>query len=314
MGQSASDLNVQVKDLVTAGPTIHTAFARLPFERKSQQTSSLFQPPILAYQSPGCIKILGDIYRFEAARERGDLRIAAYLLGEVTGNLDLIRAVIDYYQPDSLVDRALIIEAAIQMGFNAELAARQILPLLALPATPSVVGELQELAALDERLLALIHEKGLSLKRARTLLRIKPVEEWSVALLTQLQPGINVFLEILQNLWEISGRDDLTLETVITRLELADVSVGAHEQAPEKLKTIRTIIHAQRYPSLTSSNLGLSQAVEDLELPGSTTISWDPNFERRGVQLKADLSDVNSVEVLRQLLDKRSFLSLFEKI
>ena len=66
--------------------------------------------------------------------------------------------------------------------------------------------------------------------------------------------GINVLLEILQNLWEIHKRDDLGLTDLLEEMAIKDLKPENFEDPRAGLESMRTTVHRRRFPSLENSN------------------------------------------------------------
>ena len=193
-------MKITVKELTTVGPTIHSSFATLPYQQDDLKQGSLSRP-ILAYQSPSCIKIVGDIHRFQAYQEAGKATTPVYLIQDTESTLELIQLVIEYYSPMNLMDKALITRAAIDLGVPRPMLAEQILPALELAPREKLIDQVLFLLKLPSSLQTFIIDKDLSLKRALIFQRAEGHLEWVERFISNLKIGINMTAEIIQNVW-----------------------------------------------------------------------------------------------------------------
>lgn len=305
-------MQLAFQTLTASGPTPYSPFRGLPFDRDVPPRGSRFVRPILAYRSESCIKIIGDIHRFEQAQDEGKSSLPAFVISDVAGSLDLCLAVAEYYAPMNLMDQVMLIQAAGYIGLPDEDLIETLLPIMNLPPQRKFLDQLKDLAALKRPLQELIHQKALSLKRCRTFLRTADIQDWILLLLECCQPGINVLTEILQHIWEIGQRDALANQEILESYHL-------HEGLPDiplqqRLATIRETLQRARFPVLSESNDRLSQSVAELNLSGNLQLRWDPRFEAQGLELIARLRNVDQAEQLRELLADKAFRDLFERI
>lgn len=305
-------MKIEFKNVSTVGPTAHSAFKTLPFGRMEME-SRLLPEPLLALQTEDCIKILGGIRRFEAVSPVEVPVLPAYVLTEAR-TLDMIQAVIDFYAPMNLVEKALLLQACQELGLPEDDRINSILPLLDLPRKVQTLEELAFLTRLNPQLQYFIVEKDISLKRIRALQRCEEIMDWSVALMETFKPGVNVFLEILQNLWEISRRDELTLFELLEKLQLKKLRLADDIEPRQALSALRETVQRERFPTLEAAGKDLEEAVSQLGLPAGVDLSWDPQFEKRGLELRARLADENDATELSKVLSSESFAGLFQRI
>ena len=137
-------MNIEFRSLATSGPTIHSAFAALPFLRHSE--GSGLPSPILALQTEGCIKVVGDIHRFEQSNTSA---MPAYILSDAN-TMDLLAAIVDFYTPMNLVDKAQLLDISRQIGVPEEQRMNRVLPLMDLATTQAIHDELIAIVALAD--------------------------------------------------------------------------------------------------------------------------------------------------------------------
>ncbi len=306
-------MKITVKELTTAGPTIHSSFSDLPYQRDDSSPGKLSRP-ILAYQSPSCIKIIGDIHRFQAEQEAGKPAVPVYLIQDTESTLELIQLVIEYYSPMNLMDKALLTRAAIDLGVPRPMLAEQILPALELAPREKLIDQVLFLLKLPTSLQTFIIDKDLSLKRALIFQRAEGHLEWVERFIANLKIGINMTAEIIQNVWEMSKNDDVDFKTKAEEMGLWEMADTPYEDNRLAVLEIREKINKARFPSLNQAGVDLGKTLEAAQLPDSMKIKWDPYFEQQGVQIAFHAKDEDDLEHSLEKLKSPAFKNIFKHI
>ena len=306
-------MKITVKELTTVGPTIHSSFAALPYLRDKVGRGNLSRP-ILAYQSPSYIKIVGDIHRFEADQEAGKPTVPVYLIQDTESTLELIQLVIEYYSPMNLMDKALLTRAVIDLGVPRSILAEQIFPALELAPREKLIDQVLFLLKLPPSLQTFIIDKGLSLKRALIFQRAEKHLEWVERFIANLKIGINMTAEIIQNVWEMSKNDDVDFKTKAEEMGLWEMADTQYEDNRQAVLEIREKINQARFPSLNQAGVDLNETLEAAQLPDSMKIKWDPYFEQQGVQIAFHAKDEKDLEQSLEKLKSPAFKNIFKHI
>jgi hypothetical protein len=306
-------MKITVKELTTVGPTIHSSFATLPYQRSDSGQGSLSRP-ILAYQSPSCIKIVGDTHRFLAAQEAGEPTVPVYLIQDTESTLELIQLIIEYYSPMNLMDKAFLTRAAIDLGVPRPMLAEQILPALELAPREKLIDQVLFLLKLPTSLQSFIVDKDLSLKRALIFQRAEGHLEWVERFIANLKIGINMSAEIIQNVLEMSKNDEVDFKTKAQEMGLWEMADTAYEDNRLAVMEIREKINQARFPSLNQAGVDLSKTLEAALLPDSMKIKWDPYFEQQGVQIAFHAKDEEDLEQSLEKLKSPAFKNIFKHI
>lgn len=306
-------MKITVRELTTAGPTIHSAFKDLPFHRVTDQDARI-EKPILAYQSPSCIKIVGDIYRFEAAQDARRPSMPVYLIQESESTLELLDLVMDYFAPMTLMDKALLVKAAIELGVPRSLLASKILPKLDLPPNEKAIDQILFLLKLPIGLQHFVVDKGLSLKRVLIFERASHHLDWVERFIANLRVGINMAAEIIQNVWEMAQLQDVDFQTMAERMGLWEMADQEYEDSRVAVMEIREKINRARYPTLTEAGQTLADHINSLELPSGVSVKWDPYFERQGVDIAFHANDGDNLKDVIDALSKPEFSDIFKHI
>ena len=306
-------MKISVKQLTTAGPTIHSGFAALPFKRDARKSSRLMKP-VLAYQTPSCIKIVGNIHLFLEVQADGQATVPVYLIEDSESTLELLQLIIEYYIPMNLMDKALLTRAALDLGLPRPTLAREILPELELAPREKLIDQILFLLKLPPELQSFIVEKDLSLKRALIFQRAEDHLDWVTRFIKNLRIGINMTAEIIQNIWEMAERDDRDFRFKAEELGLWEMADRVYEDNRQAVMEIRKKINAARYPTLTRAGEDLERALASVELPGQVKVKWDPQFEQQGLDIAFHARNADELDAVLEKLASRPFKDLFEKI
>ena len=306
-------MKITVRELTTIGPTIHSSFAELPFKRATSNTAKLAKP-VLAIQTPSCIKIVGNTHHFLDAQEAGQPTVPAYLIQDSESTLELLELVIEYYAPMTLLDKALLARAALELGVPRPMLAEKLLPVMELAPREKLIDQLLFLLKLPLELQAFTVEKDLSLKRALIFKRAELHLDWVTRFISNLKIGINMTAEIIQNVWEMAGRDDVDFKTKAQEMELWQMADTQYEDPRLAVMEIRQKINAARFPALSKAGVDLSREIDLADLPESVKIKWDPYFEQQGLNIAFHAKDASDLELTLQKLSSSAFKHLFKHI
>jgi len=306
-------MKISVKELTTVGPAIHSSFTPLPFKREMDRGSGLIKP-ILAYQTSSCIKIVGNTHVFLAAQAAGKPTVPAYLIEASESTLELLELIIEYYHPMSLMDKALLTRAALDLGVPRPTLAEKILPLLDVAPREKLIDQILFLLKLPPELQVFILEKDLSLKRALIFQRAENHLDWVTRFIENLRIGINMTAEIIQNIWEMAERDDTDFKSKAQELELWEMADTVFEDNRIAVMEIRKKINAARYPTLTQAGEDLASELASAELPPNVKVKWDPQFEQQGLDISFHAKNEDELEAVLEKLSSNKFKDLFKKI
>lgn len=306
-------MKITVKELTTAGPTIHSSFKDLPFIRHDSNTG-VIQKPFLAYQSPSCIKIVGNIHEFEIAQKNGVPSVPVYLIQESESTVELLELVIEYFTPMTLMDKAILSKSAIDLGVPRNILAEKILPLMDLPPREKLIDQVLFLLSMPTDLQTFIVDKDLSLKRALIFQKADGHLDWVSRFIKNLKVGINMTAEIIQNIWEMAKNDDVDFKTKAEELGLWQMAEKEYEDNRQAVMEIRQRISEARFPILTQAGRELKAMIAAADLPDSVQVKWDPQFENRGIDISFHSMDEAELDETISKLSSSRFKNIFSKI
>ncbi|MCF7807337.1 MAG: hypothetical protein K9M49_01570 [Candidatus Marinimicrobia bacterium] len=306
-------MKITVKELTTVGPTIHSTFVDLPFIKHVGGSGSV-PKPVLAYQSPSCIKIVGNIHAFLKAQEQGLPTVPVYLIQESESTLELLQTIIEYYDPLTLMDKALITRSAIELGVPRPTLAENIFPFMDLPPREKLIDQVLFLLDMPSDLQHFIVDKDLSLKRALIFQKAEGNLNWVSRFISNLKVGINMTAEIIQNIWEMAKQDDVDFKTKAQEMGLWEMADTHYEDNRQVLLDIRKRISEARFPILTKAGEDVQALLKAADLPSSVKVSWDPQFERQGLDISFHSKDEAELDQTLSKLSSPSFKELFKKV
>ncbi len=306
-------MKITVKELTTVGPTIHSSFSALPFKR-DQTGSGRLAKPVLAYQTSSCIKIIGDIHRFQAYQASGQATVAAYLIQESESTFELLQLIIEYYSPMSLMDKALLSRSALELGVPRSELAERLFPEMDLPPREKLIDQILFLLKLPSSLQTFIVEKDLSLKRALIFQRADQHLDWVETLISNLKIGINMSAEIIQNIWEMSKRDGVDFQAKAEEMGLWEMAYTEFQDTRFAVMEIRDKINAARFPTLDKAGRDLSKNLDEANLPAQVKVKWDPYFEQQGVDISFHATNDTELDEVLEKLSSKAFKNIFTHI
>ncbi len=140
-----------------------------------------------------------------------------------------------------------------------------------------------------------IEAEGLALRRASLFFKL-PAETLPALLdaARALRLNLNEISAVLELIEEIARRDGLSPRDVLE----AALSGGAGRTKSSFLERLRE----RRYPQLSKYRSQLQAWTSELTFSVPVKVEWDPQLERPGIRLIADLADADDLATLREEL------------
>ncbi|MBW2092407.1 MAG: ParB N-terminal domain-containing protein [Deltaproteobacteria bacterium] len=201
--------------------------------------------------------------------------------------------------------------------FPVEELVRYYLPRLALPPKQEYLNRFLGLAALGDQGLTALARGTLDPETAELLLVMEPASRSALlALVDQLNPSRNKRRQIITWLYEISIRENRSVDKVIKDQEIQDVIGNNDLSRSDKEKKVRAIIHAKRYPELSRAQKKQEELIARLKLPANVRFQPPPSFEGLDFTFHISFQNLNelitSLESLNQLSSSREITDLLE--
>ncbi len=186
------------------------------------------------------------------------------------------------------------------------------------PLSQSFVRELLEIGALPDPAPTLIHQGRMSLKSAKALARLGgEFQTLMLEVFANIRASVSVQLELIQNLTEISARDDLGPERL-----LMDIDPGWPPVLDEKNDSVavtrdfRTRVFEKRFPELSMARQNVRKMISAMNLPAHISIKPPEYFEGRNFSVSFQARTFDDFQAglqrLRVASEHPDFDKLFE--
>lgn len=183
--------------------------------------------------------------------------------------------------------------------------ASQFLPLIGEDPSYKVLHQLLSLGALTEPLKNYVVQYDVALSASSRIAEFSPsTQQELLSVLSQIRPSTGKLNELLTLIREISARDGLTVEEILSRYQLMQVVADQSTTAADKVRALRQALKGLRLPQLTERQRQLSSLIDNLDLPDSARIVADPYFESDQIKLECRFSHPDEVnELIRKIQD-----------
>jgi ParB/RepB/Spo0J family partition protein len=267
----------------------------------SIRKSGLISPPVVCRQGRRYILVTGW-RRALACRTLGLRKIPA-LVSEETDELRLfLMGVCENLTTRELclAEKAICLQKLGRFGMSTKTLVKEYLPWLGLPATAAHLRWMLTLAGADKPVLEAISEKPLPPAAVRALLRFSPADRRR--LLPLLRPlGQNKQRQVLEDLWEIGRRDELSVRNLFRRKEFQRILGSSRLSMLQKAERIRQRLRKNRHPGLIAREESFRSTLGKMRWPREITVQPSPFFEEDIVSVSFR---IRSREEFRAALDK----------
>lgn len=188
-----------------------------------------------------------------------------------------------------------------------EIPQKQILvrfaPILDFPATPGPMEEALGLLELHPKLQSYLERHLISLKQISVFRKFDCEGQALMADLgTTLQIRIVELSELAEQVYEISRREELTVEAVVEDVGIAGAIQNADLNRNEKVIKVKELLRWKRYPRLVSWNEKIRSILDEIGLPPFVHLDWDPSLESPGLRMEVQIRTPEDVEALVRFL------------
>lgn len=271
----------------------------------------LIHPPLITYRKGDAIIVTGW-KRVLACRSLNFTSIPCFVLdGE--DDLKAFRLSLEEnlsFKSFALLEKAQILSRLIQLGVPEEVVVKDHLPFLEIPQTLIHLDTYLRIASLDPETKEVIHSKNMVFPVVQLLTDYS--EENRQILLSFLHPlGQNKQRELLQNLLEITKRDRISVQNILTGEDAQKITSDQNLSPHQKAEEIRNLIQRKRYPTLSTWKDALKSQKKELEWPDDIKIEPSPFFEGQEFTVKFTFKDIDEY---RKKLTKLNKVASDEKI
>lgn len=172
-----------------------------------------------------------------------------------------------------------------------------------------------DLLQLHSDLIAYIETYDTSLKQAAAFLTFSSEEQ---SLFVQLAKTLNIRIveldAIAQLFFQISKRDQLSIQAVYDQLEIVSLLKNDTLTRSQKIQQIKNVLIEKRFPKVSQWQFEIQQAIKSLSLPFNTDILWDKNLEAPGITLRSNLKNNDDWVMLQKIVNDSTNFDVLQKI
>lgn len=209
----------------------------------------------------------------------------------------------------TLLEKAEVLSKLKKFGESEENIVRHYLPLLNIPPTLFHLDTFLTFSQFEPGVKEVIHKKNMPFSSVQLLSEFKPSErKLLVPLLLPL--GQNKQKEFLEDLQEISRKDDIPVKKVFDSKEIMDILASDKLSPVQKAEKIRLLLRRKRFPHLFSWKDSFDSALKKMNCPREIAVKPSPFFEDEKISISFA---VKNEEELRGLLQKLQELASREE-
>lgn len=221
-------------------------------------------------------------------------------------------------RPLNLVEKSIALVKLNQFySVSEEELVKQFLPLIDEDPSYKILHQLLSLSALTEPLKNHIVMTDMPLSCASRVAEFtSSTQQALLPVLAHIRPSANKLNELLAMIREISARDGMTVEEILSHYQLLQIVADPTTAAVDKITALRQVLRGLRLPQLTERQKRLATLIDGLALPESARIITDPYFESQKMKLEyhfsqpEELSDF--VHKIQEAFNKQQWQQIFE--
>jgi hypothetical protein len=215
----------------------------------------------------------------------------------------------------NLVEKARIIHILEELDVSWDSIKIMFLPLLDIPSQKKVLEEIKKVLTFSSALQKYIEKYDLSLKKSRMLCAFSSKEQTMISDLgLNLQIRSVEFTEIFTLLWEISRKEQSSVEKIFKSCMLNQIFQNVDMTRNEKIFQIKTSLKKRRYPRITEWNESLTNIQKKMKLPVFMKLLWDRKLEDHGIILNAKIESADDIEQIISQLSNQDNKKAFDEM
>jgi len=213
----------------------------------------------------------------------------------------------------SLVEKAEIIHKLKEFGLEKNHIIKDYLPLLDIPSSSFCYEGYLALAQFKPEEKELIHEKNILFSSLQKLSAFKP-ESRKLILPFLLSLGQNKQKEVLENLQEISQRENIPVEEFLMTEEIQDILSSEKLPPLQKADNFRLLLRKRRYPLLSFWRESFDSSLKKMRWPKEIGIKHSPFFEDENISVTFNFKNKEELEENLMKLQKMASHEEFPRI
>lgn len=221
-------------------------------------------------------------------------------------------------RPLNLIEQSIAIRKLVQFySMPEEDIVKNFLPLMNQDPSFKILHQLVSLDSLTEPMKKHVIKTSIALSSASRIAEFSPsTQQALMQVLVKIQPSTNKLNELLSLLREISARDAISVEEILTRYQLLQVVADPAATSVDKVTALRQALRGIRLPQLTERQKMLADLIQGLELPDAAKLVADPYFENKNMKLEYQFSHPSEltslVKKIQDAFEKQKWQQIFE--
>ena len=215
----------------------------------------------------------------------------------------------------SILEKAEILSRLKKFGEDEKRIVRHYLPLLDIPSTLPSLESFLAFSRIEPEVKRIIHQKNMPFSSVKLLAGFTPQERKSL-LPVLLPSGQNKLKGILEDLKEISRRNDIAPKKILSSKEILDIMGSEKLSLLQKADKIRLILRKKRYPVLSSRRESFDSLLNKLRLPKTIAVKPSPFFEEENFLVNFSFENSEELKTnllkLQELASKQEFSAIFK--
>jgi len=266
----------------------------------------LINPPLLLKKKSDFTALSG-FRRIAACRYLGWHNIEARIMDNGASKLECVKvAIMDniLQRPLNLVETSRSINMLSCFFEDTESLSRSASE-LGLPANPSILKKIQPICHLPWQIQSSILANNISLAIATELGKLDP--DTGVAfskLFNDLKVGLNKQREIITSIKEISLREGITIQEMLSETDLQDILKNENLDRTQKAQKVRVYLKQRRFPSITGAEKNFKKNIKALKMGSGTKLIPPRDFEGTVYTLALSFKDIVELKSHMATLEK----------
>lgn len=208
-----------------------------------------------------------------------------------------------------LVEKAEILARLVSFGEKREALIKDHMPLLDLARNEDILRAYLEISVFSSEIKKGLQEMGTPFPVARQLTLFSAEER--AAIFPHLLPlGQNKQKEVLENLWEATRRDRVSVMDVLGSEPVREVTDAGSLSSLQRSEGLRRVLRRLRFPAVSRREEDFEKTIRGLDLPREVGLTPPAFFEKNEVRISFP---VRSPEALWSILDRLGRLSRDER-
>ena len=266
----------------------------------------LLQPPVLLKNGSGHVVVCG-FRRIAACAALGMSGIPARIIQSDASPVTCAQIAISdnsWQRPLNIVEQSRAY-ALIRRFAEGPPAWPDIIASTGLASSRSAIDRIMPIADMPISMQDALLEGSIALPVALQIVQLNEDDARTLCTLFRtLSTGLNVQRELVDLISEISLRDDMSIVRLMAQDDITAITGNEDMPAPQKVRKLRIMLKARRYPALSKAEALYHQNVKSLKLDPCIQLHPPRFFEGNTYRLSISIDSRRQLKTLQPELDK----------